>query len=205
MKGKKISANEFIVSDWSGGKTTQIAIDPPSAVYADRDFHFRISSATVDLDASDFTALPDYHRIILPITGQLTLSFSHQEELVVLNEMESCHFDGGWNTSSKGRVIDFNLMLRKGVCTGDANGMVLGTGDAVTVSGDFPTTPGRSVLFVWCVDGTIQVTANAEASTLTTGEAIQFDMERPIETSSLLLQQTEKTPAKLVVCKVHFI
>ena len=40
----------------------------------DRRFDLRISSATVDLEASDFTLLPDYQRIITPLELELKCS-----------------------------------------------------------------------------------------------------------------------------------
>ena len=50
---------DYLTTSWSGGTTTQLTIAPAGAVYADRDFLWRVSSATVELDESDFTALPD--------------------------------------------------------------------------------------------------------------------------------------------------
>ena len=42
---KAITPDTYITSDWAGGKTTQIAIDPPEALYAggqlDRVFSIR--------------------------------------------------------------------------------------------------------------------------------------------------------------------
>ena len=40
-----VTPDQYIVSQWSGGTTTQVAIAPEGAVYADRDFLWRISSA----------------------------------------------------------------------------------------------------------------------------------------------------------------
>ena len=45
---------DYVTTQWSGGATTQLAIAPKGAVYADRDFLWRLSSATVELDESDF-------------------------------------------------------------------------------------------------------------------------------------------------------
>ena len=64
-----LTKSNYIISQWSGGTTTQLAIAPEGAVYADRDFLWRISSATVDLEESDFTALPDYVRLISVLDG----------------------------------------------------------------------------------------------------------------------------------------
>ena len=61
---KHLSQKDYKISDWSGGKTIQVAIGPADAVYADKDFLWRISSATVDLPESDYTSLPDYMRLL---------------------------------------------------------------------------------------------------------------------------------------------
>ena len=54
----KLTSPDFVTTTWSGGKTTQLAIAPDGASYAERAFLWRISSATVELEASDFTPLP---------------------------------------------------------------------------------------------------------------------------------------------------
>ena len=108
---------DYITTAWSGGETTQLAIAPKGAVYADRDFLWRLSSATVELDESDFTALPDYHRIISTLRGDMTLSHNGGEKLT-LHPYEIHEFSGGDETHSWGRCTDFNLMLRRGACSG---------------------------------------------------------------------------------------
>ena len=62
MRFTHLTSKDYVVSNWSGGRTIQIAIAPEGAVYADRDFLWRVSSATADLDESDYTPLPDYQR-----------------------------------------------------------------------------------------------------------------------------------------------
>ena len=69
-----LKAADYVCSTWSGGTTTQVAIAPAGAVYADRTFLWRISSATVDLDVSDFTALPDYNRLIATLEGEIDVT-----------------------------------------------------------------------------------------------------------------------------------
>lgn len=117
MKITKIDACSQNVSRWSGGTTTQLAIEPTSAVYADRDFIWRVSSAVVELPESDFTPLPDYDRILMILDGELALSHDGGEEYT-LRALEQTSFDGASHTFSRGQVTDFNLMMRKGRCTG---------------------------------------------------------------------------------------
>ena len=65
---------DYVTTQWSGGATTQLAIAPKGAVYADRDFLWRLSSATVELDESDFTPLPAYDRVISTLRGDMVLA-----------------------------------------------------------------------------------------------------------------------------------
>ena len=55
MKWKLLTRDDYVTTNWSGGTTTQLAIAPEGAVYGDRNFLWRLSSATVELDHSDFT------------------------------------------------------------------------------------------------------------------------------------------------------
>ena len=86
------------VSNWSGGKTTQLFIYPENSEYAKRNFLFRISSATVDCERSEFTSLPGVDRVILPLKGSLHLFYEGHGEKV-LAPYEQDRFDGGWNTA----------------------------------------------------------------------------------------------------------
>ena len=69
MTIQHLTPSDYITTKWSGGLTTQLGIAPASAVYADRDFLWRLSSATVEDAESDFTALPDYERLISTLEG----------------------------------------------------------------------------------------------------------------------------------------
>ena len=113
MKTIIYKKENYSVSKWSGGETTELAIFPYDKKYADRDFTFRVSSATVELEESDFTKLPDYDRIIMPLEGEVVLNYNG-EKTVKLKELESDSFDGAWITKSYGKITDFNLMTRKG-------------------------------------------------------------------------------------------
>ena len=45
-----IKPEEYAVSEWAGGKTTQLYIYPQDSEYAKRNFLLRISSATVECE-----------------------------------------------------------------------------------------------------------------------------------------------------------
>ncbi|MCH3950111.1 MAG: HutD family protein [Acidaminococcus sp.] len=110
-----IPRSKATTSTWSGGTTTEFYIFPKDGSYKDRRFEIRISSATVDLDASDFTMLPDYNRIITPLKGGFTLTYAETGKSETLKPLEEAFFDGGWHTHSEGKAVDFNVMYKKGL------------------------------------------------------------------------------------------
>lgn len=113
-----IKKSEYKISTWSGGTTTEMLIHPCDSSYGDRNFTWRISSATVELDESKFTSLPDYNRILMVLSGNLILKHEGQSP-IKLKELEQDAFDGNIATDSEGKVTDFNLMMRKGICQGN--------------------------------------------------------------------------------------
>ena len=145
---------DYTVSDWSGGRTVQLSIGPEGEQYADRKFLWRISSATVELETSEFTALPDYERLIAPIRGEMILSHNGGEE-ILLRPFDVHRFDGADLTVSKGKCTDFNLMLRKGKVTGEMRSIRLGSGGQQRIT---PEMPGDTVL-LYLAEGTARVRA----------------------------------------------
>lgn len=117
MAYQLIPQGSYLHSTWSGGETHQIAIAPKGAVYAERNFLWRVSIATVDLEESDFTALPDYRRYSAVLEGGMQVSHDGRP-YKELKPYEPHAFDGGAKTHAKGKCRDFNLMLRKGQCEG---------------------------------------------------------------------------------------
>ncbi|MDR0511521.1 MAG: HutD family protein, partial [Treponema sp.] len=72
--------DELSVSNWSGGSTTQLFLHPAGSSYAARDFQVRVSSATVDQTPSNFTSLPRFHRVLMPLSAPLRLVFENHGE-----------------------------------------------------------------------------------------------------------------------------
>ena len=132
---KKLTPADYVTSVWSGGATTQLAIAPEGASYADRAFLWRISSATVELEESDFTALPDYHRLIATLRGDMVLT--HKVGAPVTLHPYPVHgFEGAEATHSRGRCPDFNLRLRRGDrLRGNGEDGASGRGEPVSPTG----------------------------------------------------------------------
>ncbi len=184
-----VTPDQYIVSQWSGGTTTQVAIAPEGAVYADRDFLWRISSASVDLDESDFTALPDYHRWISTLKGGMTLSHEGGEK-IVLAPYEIHQFDGGVDTHSWGRCTDFNLMLRKGKCQGVIRSLKLSAGEKADVA--FESAPSEQFpnadLLIFCGEGKAVVTLGDEQIVL---EGLHSALVKDAVGASVTVETTE--------------
>ena len=104
---------DYKVSKWSGGDTTELYLYPENGDYKTGNFQLRISSATVEVDQSEFTSLPGVERYLMIFQGHLDMIHGENEK-VSLEPYEVDHFDGGVPTVSYGKVIDFNLMLKNG-------------------------------------------------------------------------------------------
>ncbi|MDH8677705.1 HutD family protein [Fusibacter bizertensis] len=117
MQYQIIKKKNYESNTWTHGETTQLKIYPHDGDYKNRDFLWRVSSATVTKELSDFTVLFGIKRWIMPFDHQLHLSH-HQNGKpmysITLNPYESHCFKGDWETKSKGIARDFNLMLNEG-------------------------------------------------------------------------------------------
>ncbi|MFY0675321.1 MAG: HutD family protein [Bacteroidia bacterium] len=102
--------NSFKTNIWSGGATTELFIAPKNAQLSKRNFHFRLSTATIETDESNFTPLPAIDRIFMVVGG--TISLSHNGgSYKQINQFEQDYFSGSCLTKSKGKAQAFNLML----------------------------------------------------------------------------------------------
>lgn len=104
-----LKPQDFTNSIWAGGTTTQLFISPEGSNYADRNFDFRISTAKVEIDASDFTSLPGINRKLMILEGEIKITHENQYTKV-LKAFDQDSFKGEWKTSAKGICSDFNIM-----------------------------------------------------------------------------------------------
>lgn len=183
----RLTPEDYGAARWSGGTTTELLIRPRGALYAQRDFLFRVSSATVELDESTFTALPGYDRLIAALEGTITLTHDGGEPLV-LASYEVHGFDGGSRTVSRGRCRDFNLMLRKGKATGSLR--VLTVSEAVALS------PAASTALLYCAKGC----CTAAGIRLAAGESLLIE---DADTDALTIEGTPQ--ARLMLAEVSCI
>lgn len=164
---------DYIVSQWSGGATMQIAISPRNAVYANRDFLWRVSSASVDLEESTFTPLNDYHRWIAPIKGNMRL-FHANGSSATLPPYSVYQFDGALPTHSQGRCTDFNLMLRKSKAYGLIRSLELSVGaiQNIAVQSIVGKHFSKADLLVFCCAGMVDIEAGGGCIRLSPLESV---------------------------------
>ena len=113
MEYKVYKKSELTASKWTGGTTTQLAIFPADSVYMERNFVWRLSTATCDAEESTFSRLPDFDRVLMVLEGDVVLA--HQDvRAAKLGELEQDSFDGAYHTKSFGKIVDYNLMVKKG-------------------------------------------------------------------------------------------
>ncbi|WP_373231920.1 HutD family protein [Cohnella sp.] len=110
---KIIRKEDFQTTAWLGGTTTQMAIFPESAEYAKRNFSWRISTAVINVEETEFTRLPGYWRLLMATGGQFTLQHENRHR-AILRPFDQDSFDGGWTTRCYGRGDDLNVMLASG-------------------------------------------------------------------------------------------
>lgn len=113
---REIKKENFKVTDWSGGQTTELYIYPEGDDFHDRNFDFRISSASFTSTSSNFSDFSGYERFILPLKGFIKLE--HQGLYSRnLKPFDVEYFNGRWKTYSENSLdtIDFNFIVKSGL------------------------------------------------------------------------------------------
>ena len=105
-----LKSSDFQVSNWSGGKTKQLYLSPPTGHYSKREFDYRLSTATVELAESQFSDLSGFHRILMSLDHTLHLLNASRQEETVLAPFTPYFFEGSDSITSRGTCTDFNLI-----------------------------------------------------------------------------------------------
>lgn len=102
-----------IVSTWKGGKTTQLCIVPGNASLQERNFDLRISSATIDLERSEFSDFRGYRRYLMKLEGDITLLIDDKTIIIKRDEVFEFMGDEKVISISKEPSRDFNVIIKK--------------------------------------------------------------------------------------------
>ena len=166
-----ISREQQRITNWSGGTTAEIAIWPPEADYAKRNFIWRLSAARVDLDESTFTSLPGIKRILM-VTGGAVKLIHEGHHQIQLDPFDQDCFCGDWLTKCVGRASDFNLMMAEG-CEGTLCHVCVPGEKAISINADVPAADNAChAILLYCVDGAMQFTVGEKLFSLATGDTL---------------------------------
>lgn len=116
MKIQTISSKDYIVNNWSGGSTTQMCIFPVNSTLSERNFLWRISSASFTSTSSKFSDFSGYQRYLLALEGKLSVTHNglYKKDL---KPYEVEYFLGSWDTDSTNSLDcrDFNFIVKEGL------------------------------------------------------------------------------------------
>lgn len=100
-------------SIWSGGLTYEYMIYPKTANYTDRDFIFRISSATIEKLPSVFTKFKGYYRYLVMLDNCLDIEVNKEKKMYEKYEIMEFNSDDEVTSFTEG--TDFNWMVSEKV------------------------------------------------------------------------------------------
>ncbi|MGN0659490.1 MAG: HutD family protein [Emergencia sp.] len=174
MEYRLYKENDFRVSSWTGGKTTQLAIFPEDSSYLQRNFLWRLSTATCEKEEADFSKLPDYDRVLMVLSGNVVLA--HKDVRVArLSELEQDRFDGACSTRSFGQITDYNLMVAKGN-EGFLDAIALQTESRRLSFEEYPDFEKKSFAF-FCRDGYGTVSVAGDTVMMMPGQQLVITAE----------------------------
>lgn len=76
---------QHTTTKWSGGETTELFIYPENANYKAGNYQFRLSTATVEIEASTFTPLPGVDRTLIVLEGEMQLDHKISTPLLYIH------------------------------------------------------------------------------------------------------------------------
>jgi environmental stress-induced protein Ves len=183
---------------WSGGTVNQLFIYPENADFDNKDFIFQVSTATVDVEESLFTFFDNYDRIIMTTDNEFVLVHNDKEE-IFLAKNEPHIFYGGDKTQGKGKVNDFNLIMKRGVCRGDVMSLSMAAGSVV-----FPRKGNdkcaRTLEIVYCAHGRLTLRSGKNQEHLEQGDVLVIDHGEM--NNKYLLSNEEDQVCEIVMTKV---
>lgn len=192
---------DFLESNWSGGKTLELAIFPEDAKYLDRDFLWRLSTANSDREESSFTKLPDYDRILMVLEGDVVLAHG-DVRTAHLAALEQDSFDGAIKTKCFGKLLrDYNLIYRKG-CKGRM--------DLVNLRSKAAPLPMSSEAMdaavsygIFCLDGYAVVSCGEESEMVKPGEQAVVNFPGGVTADILLMGEGKSIVTEVIMGKAE--
>ncbi len=109
MKTHYIPLKQVVPSLWTGGSTYQYFLYPKTSSYTEKNFLFRISSATIEQTPSVFTQFTGYTRYLLMMDNDLDVTVNGIQKL--FKKQETFLFSSDDTVISSSLGTDFNWMV----------------------------------------------------------------------------------------------
>lgn len=194
---KHITHRSMTSVAWSGGTTTELAIYPEGATYADRTFAWRLSTATIEQDNSTFTSLSGISRVLMMVEGTIVLHHAGRDA-VELHPFDVDVFSGDWLTTSEGRGKDVNLMTNIGYI-GTLTAHFLRSDDHFEERLRAPYAPeGTRCIGYYAVDGDLSVSDGRVHHELEVGDLLIVRTEELDEPSRVTIHGRGHSPVRLI-------
>lgn len=174
MNKRIYKKEQYNTSRWSGGSTVETAIFPQKSKYLERDFIWRLSSATVEAEESSFTKLPDYDRVLMVLDGSVILAYG-DERSAALEQWQKDNFSGAVKTKCFGKMTDYNLMFKKG-CKGSLQ-LIDANKDAIEIKKSIRGELPEASYGFYCAEGYVIISVDGETSLVKQGQQMVIDFD----------------------------
>ena len=183
-----LKSNDFQVSDWSGGKTKQLYLSPPTGHYGKREFDYRLSTATVELAESQFSDLSGFHRILMSLDHTLHLHNASRQEETVLAPFTPYFFEGSDSITSRGTCTDFNLIY-----SDHYQGQMLAISDREELSQD------EAIQFIYALSDLMVTGIGLPSLNLETGQLLIVEKDAQETELRIMFSSNQSTGAHLAI------
>ena len=183
-----LKSNDFQVSDWSGGKTKQLYLFPPTGHYGKREFDYRLSTATVELAESQFSDLSGFHRILMSLDHTLHLHNASRQEETVLAPFTPYFFEGSDSITSRGTCTDFNLIY-----SDHYQGQMLAISDGEELSQD------EAIQFIYALSDLMVTGTDLPSLNLETGQLLIVEKETQETELQIMFSSDQPTGVPLAI------
>ena len=183
-----LRVNDFQVSDWSGGKTKQLYLSPPTGHYGKREFDYRLSTATVEAAESEFSDLSGFHRILMSLDHTLHLHNASRQEETVLAPFTPYFFEGSDSITSRGTCTDFNLIY-----SDHYQGQMLAISDGQELSQD------EAIQFIYALSDLMVTGTDLPSLNLETGQLLIVEKETQETELQIMFSSDQPTGAPLAI------
>ena len=183
-----LKSNDFQVSDWSGGKTKQLYLSPPTGHYGKREFDYRLSTATVELAESQFSDLSGFHRILMSLDQTLHLHNASRQEETVLAPFTPYFFEGSDSITSRGTCTDFNLIY-----SDHYQGQMLAISDREELSQD------EAIQFIYALSDLMVTGTGLPSLNLETGQLLIVEKDAQETELRIMFSSNQPTGAHLAI------